>query len=110
MIQKKEVSFIKVLTKGAEQEALDYIMGGMQETFGEQCPDSKAVVTYLKDTESSTTLTVKEQLIAVHKLLEISEMNFRTMCDLTRYQMFRDAGIIETMDEFLKLLNPVDEP
>ena len=108
MIQKKDMSFIKALAEEAEQETVDYIMDGMQKTFGEQCPDSKAVVTYLKDTENST-LTVKEQLIVVHKLLEISEINFRTMCDLIRYQMFRDAGIVETIDEFLKLLNLTDE-
>ena len=110
MIQKNGMSFIKTLAEEAEQETVDYIMEGMQKTFGEQCLDSKAVVAYLKDAESNTTLTTKEQLTAIHKLLEVSEVNFRTMCDLVRYQMFRDAGIVATMEEFLELLNPAGKP
>lgn len=110
MIQKNKMSFIQALAKEAEQETVDYIMEGMQETFGEQCPDIKLVAAYLKDTESNTSLTTKEQLAVIHKLLEASEINFRTMCDLIRYQMFRDAGIVESMDEFLGLLNLSDEP
>lgn len=110
MIPKNNMLFIKTLAEEANQETVSYIMEGMQKTFGEQCPDSKAVVSYLKDTESSTTLTTKEQLIVIHKLLEVSEINFRTMCDLMRYQMFRAAGIVKTMDEFLELLNPAGKP
>lgn len=110
MIPKNDMSFIKTLAEEAEQETVDYIMEGMKETFGEQCPDSKAVIDYLKDTESKTLLTKKEQLVAMHKLLEVSEFNFRTMCDLVRYQMFLAAGIVKTMDEFLELLNPAGKP
>lgn len=110
MIQKNGMSFIKTLAEEAEQETVDYIMEGMQKTFGERCPDSKAVVAYLKDTENSTPLTTKEQLIVIHKLLEVSEINFRTMCDLVRYQMFRATGIVKTMEEFLELLNPAGKP
>lgn len=110
MILRNDMSFIKALTEEAEQETVDYIMEGMKETFGEKCPDSKVVVSYLKDTESNTTLTTKEQLIVIHKLLEVSEINFRTMCDFVRYQVFRNAGMVETMEEFLELLNLTDEP
>lgn len=110
MVLKSDMSFIKTLAEEAEQETVTYIMEGMQETFGNQCPDSKVVVAYLKDTENSTPLTTKEQLIVIHKLLEVSEINFRTMCDLVRYQMFRAAGIVKTMEEFLELLNPAGKP
>ena len=41
--------------------------------------------------------------------LEVSEIDFRSMCDLVRYRMFRDAGIVKTVDDFLKLLHPSDE-
>ena len=109
MIHKTERSFIKALAEEAERETVDYIMEGMQKTFGRRCPGRRSVMVYLKDTEHSTTLTVREQLIVIHKLLEVSEIDFRTRCDLIRYRMFRDAGIVETVDDFLRLLHPDDE-
>lgn len=106
MITENFISFIHTLTQQAEKETVDYVLEGMQETFGSQTPDAEAVEAYLKDPESSTTLTKKEQLIAMHKLLEIVEINFRTTCDLIRYQMFHKAGIVNSVDEFLELLHP----
>lgn len=38
-------------------------------------------------------------------MLEFAEISFRTSCDLLRYRMMRDAGIVRSMDEFLELLN-----
>ena len=109
MIHKNERSFIQTLAEEAERETVDYIMEGMRKTFGKRCPSRRSVIVYLKNTERGATLTVREQLIVIHKLLEVSEIDFRTMCDLVRYRMFRDAGIVKTVDDFLKLLHPSDE-
>jgi len=106
MIPKNIFSFIQTLTQQAEQETVDYVLEGMQEIFGTKVPDAKVVEAYLKDPERSTTLSTKEQLIATHKLLEIAEINFRTTCNLIHYQLFRKAGIVNSMDDFLRLLHP----
>ena len=37
-------------------------------------------------------------------LLEWTEINFRTCCDLLRYQMLRQTGVVDSVDEFLRLL------
>jgi len=105
MITENFILFIQTLTQQAEQETVDYVLEGMRETFGAQTPDAEVVEAYLKNPENSTALTTKEQLIATHKLLEIAEINFRTTCDLIRYQMFRKAGIANSVDEFLELLH-----
>ena len=52
-----------------------------------------------------TDVTNEEQVIAMDKLLEFAEVSFRTSCDLLRYRIMRDAGIVKNMDEFLELLN-----
>ena len=35
-------------------------------------------------------------------------MNFRTICDLLRYQQMKKAGVVNTVDEFLRLIHPDD--
>lgn len=39
------------------------------------------------------------------KMLEFAEVSFRTSCDLLRYRMMRDAGIVKNMDEFIELFH-----
>ena len=68
-------------------------------------PDVNVVRAYLHHPKCSTRLKTKEQLIAMDKMLEFAEVSFRTSCDLLRYRMMRDAGIVRSMDEFLELLN-----
>ena len=67
--------------------------------------DANVVRAYLLHPECNTRLKTKEQLIAMDKMLEFAEVSFRTSCDLLRYRMMRDAGIVRSMDEFLELLN-----
>ena len=42
------------------------------------------------------------------KLLECAEVNFRTLCDLVRYQQLKDAGAVNSVEEFLQLVHPDD--
>ncbi|MBD5155572.1 MAG: hypothetical protein HDT15_11065 [Oscillibacter sp.] len=43
------------------------------------------------------------------KLMEQLEVNIRMTCDLIRYKLLREAGIVETMDEFLRMLDSQNE-
>ena len=43
------------------------------------------------------------------KLLECAEVNFRTLCDLIRYQQLKEAGAVHSIKEFLQLVHPDDD-
>ena len=42
------------------------------------------------------------------KLLECAEVNFRMLCDLIQYQLFKEAGAVSSVDEFLYLVHSGD--
>ena len=67
-------------------------------------PEEDAVRAYLKDPGKKTTLTVSQQVLAMDKLLEDAEVNFRMICDMVRYQNMKEAGMVHSVDEFLQLL------
>ena len=67
-------------------------------------PEEDAVRAYLKDHGKKTTLTVGQQVLAMDKLLEDAEVNFRMICDMVRYQNMKEAGMVHSVDEFLRLL------
>ena len=39
-------------------------------------------------------------------MLQCMEVNFRTCCDLLRYQQMKKASVVRDMDEFLDMLYP----
>ena len=87
--QKQLLSF---LTANAERETLDYVLQGMRDILGEDMPEEDAVRAYLQGPEKATTLSAEQQIVAMDKLLECAEVNFRMLCDLIRYQMLKEAG------------------
>ena len=89
----------------ANKESFDYVVREMEDFLKTDMPDVNVVRAYLLHPKCSTRLKTKEQLIAMDKMLEFAEVSFRTSCDLLRYRMMRDAGIVRSMDEFLELLN-----
>ena len=89
----------------ANKESCDYVIREMKEFLKADMPDTNVVKAYLLCPKRGTKLKTKEQSIAVDKLLEFAEVSFRTSCDLLRYRMMRDAGIVKNMDEFVELLN-----
>ena len=99
--QKQLLSF---LTANAERETLDYVLQGMREILGEEMPEEDAVRAYLQGPEKATTLSAEQQIVAMDKLLECAEVNFRMLCDLIRYQMLKEAGVVNSMEEFLQLV------
>ena len=101
--------FLKMLLKmQCEKETLDCVIHEMRAVLGEKMPEEDAVRAYLKDPGKKTTLTVGQQVLAMDKLLECAEVNFRTLCDLIRYQQLKDAGVVSSVDEFLRLVHPND--
>ena len=103
--QKQLLSF---LTANAERETLDYVLHGMREILGEEMPEEDAVRAYLQGPEKATTLSAEQQIVAMDRLLECAEVNLRMLCDLIRYQQLKDAGVVNSMEEFVRLVRPDD--
>ena len=103
--QKQLLSF---LTANAERETLDYVLQGMRKILGEDMPEEDAVQAYLQGPEKATTLSAEQQIVAMDKLLECAEVNLRMLCDLIRYQQLKDAGVVNSVEDFLRLVRPDD--
>ena len=103
--QKQLLSF---LTANAESETLDYVLQGMREILGEDMPEEDAVRAYLQNPDEPISLSAEQQIVAMDKLLECAEVNLRTLCDLIRYQQLKDAGVVNSVEEFLQLVHPDD--
>ena len=108
LLGRRQKQLLRFLTADAERETLDYILQGMREVLGDETSGEDAVRTYLKEPDKPTLLSTEQQLVAMDKLLECAEVNFRTICDLIRYQQLKDAGVVSSVDEFLRLVHPND--
>ena len=71
-------------------------------------PEADEVRTYLQDPDKPTELSTAQQIVAMDKLLECAEVNLRTLCDLIRYQQLKEAGVVNSVEEFLYLVRPGD--
>ena len=103
--QKQLLSF---LTANAERETLDYVLQGMREILGEEMPEEDAVRAYLQEPDEPISLSTEQQIVAMDKLLECAEVNLRMLCDLIRYQQLKDAGVVNSVEEFVRLVRPDD--
>ena len=99
---------LQALTADAEIETMDYVLQEMQAVLGEEMPEADAVRTYLQDPDKPTELSITQQIVAMDKLLECAEVNLRTLCDLIRYQRLKEAGVVNSVEEFLQLVHPDD--
>lgn len=97
---------LQALTANAEKETMDYVLREMQAVLGEEMPEADAVRTYLQDPDKPTKLSTAQQIVAVDKLLECAEVNLRMLCDLIRYQQLKEAGVVNSVEEFLRLVRP----
>ena len=93
----------------ARQEALDYILTEMEKALGDQMPAAEAVISFLDDPDGETRLTDLQQLVLMDKLLEWNEINVRVTSDLLRYKMMKQAGVVQSLDEFLERCYPHGE-
>ena len=99
---------LQALTANAEKETMDYVLQEMQAVLGEEMLEADAVRTYLQNPDKSTELSTTQQIVAMDKLLECAEVNFRMLCDLIRYQHLKEAGVVNSVEEFLQLVRPDD--
>ena len=99
---------LQALAANAEKETMGYVLQEMQAVLGEDMPEADAVRTYLQDPDKSTELSTAQQILAMDKLLECAEVNLRTLCDLIRYQQLKEAGVVNSVEEFLQLVRPDD--
>ena len=104
----RQKQLLHFLTADAERETLDYVLQGMREVLGEEMPEEDAVRAYLYGPEKATTLSAEQQIVAIDKLLECAEVNFRMLCDLIRYQQLKEAGVVNSVEEFLPMVRPDD--
>ena len=104
----RQKQLLRFLTANAERETLDYVLQGMLEVLWEEMPEEDAVRAYLQGPEEATTLSAEQQIVALDKLLECAEVNFRMLCDLIRYQQLKEAGVVSSVEEFLWLIHPDD--
>ena len=100
---------LQALTANAEKETMDYVLQEMQAVLGEEMPEADAVRAYLQDPDKPTKLSTEQQIVAIDKLLECAEVNFRMLCDLIRYQQLKEAGVVNSVEEFLQLVHPDDD-
>ncbi len=87
---------------------MDYVLREMQAVLGEEMPEADALRAYLQEPDKPISLSTEQQIVAMDKLLECAEVNLRTLCDLIRYQQLKDAGVVNSVEEFLQLVHPDD--
>ena len=104
----RQKQLLHFLTADAERETLDYVLREMREVLGEAMPEEDAVRAYLQDPDKPTKLSTEQQIVVMDKLLECAEVNLQTLCDLIRYQQLKDAGVVNSVREFLRLVHPDD--
>ena len=72
-------------------------------------PAAEAVISFLDGPDGETRLTDLQQLVLMDKLLEWNEINVRVTSDLLRYKMMKQAGVVQSLDEFLERCYPHGE-
>lgn len=99
----------KMLLNNAQQETLNTLIKDLEDTYGRDAVDRDAVKDYLLNPEPATSLDARQRFMVMDMLMEQLEVNIRMTCDLIRYKLLREAGIVETMDEFLRMLDSQNE-
>ena len=87
----RQKQLLRFLTANAERETLNYVLQGMRKILGEDMLEEDTVRAYLQGPEKATT-----------------QVNLRMLCDLIRYQQLKDAGVVNSVEEFLRLVRPDD--
>ena len=96
------------LTSQVEQEVIDYIRQEMQHDAPDSVPTEEELFAFFQSQDEPTTLDAYQQMLATDKLLEYAEISLRTLCDLIRYQQLKDAGVVNSVEEFVRLVRPDD--
>ena len=68
-----------------------------------ECPDKPELRAFFQSPDTPTNLTLRQQVLAMDKLLEAAEVELRTLCDLIRYQQLKRFGVVRSVQEFMDL-------
>ena len=107
--EQSKQQLLHYLTSNAEQEVIDYIRQEMQHDAPDSVPTEDELLTFFQSPDEATTLNAYQQMLATDKLLEYAEISLRTLCDLIRYQQFKEFGIVHSATEFIRLFHPNEQ-
>ena len=96
LLGRRQKQLLHFLTADAERGILNYTLQGIRKGLDNETP------------EKPTALSTEQQMVAMGKLLECAEVNFRTLCDPIHYQSLKCIGVVNSVDEFLRLVHPND--
>ena len=97
---------LHLLAEMAQGKTLDRVVQGLQRDLGEDAPTVDEVRRCLLQPDGTAGLDACQRALVIDQLLECTEVNFRTLCDLIRYRHFKSAGIVNCVEEFLSLVHP----
>ena len=100
---------LRFLTSHAEWEVIDYIRQEMQHDAADSIPTEEELFAFFQSPDEPTKLDAYQQMLATDKLLEYAEISLRTLCDLIRYQQFKELGIVHSAKEFIQLFHPDEQ-
>ena len=100
---------LRFLTSHAEWEVIDYIRQEMQHDAPDSIPTEEELFAFFQSPDEPTELDTYQQMLATDKLLEYAEISLRTLCDLIRYQQFKELGIVHSAKEFIQLFHPDEQ-
>ena len=96
-----------VYLAGDTHGRFDRILQGMRTLLADEAmPTAEQVRAFLQAPDGDTALDPQQQMVAMDQMLQCMEVNFRTCCDLLRYQQMKKASAVRDMDEFLDVLYP----
>ena len=100
---------LRFLTSHAEWEVIDYIRQEIQHDAPDSIPTEEELFAFFQSPDEPTELDTYQQMLATDKLLEYAEISLRTLCDLIRYQQFKELGIVHSAKEFIQLFHPDEQ-
>lgn len=107
--EKSTQQLLRFLTSHAEWEVIDYIRQEMQHDAPDSVPTEDELLTLFQSPDKPTKLDAYQQMLATDRLLEYAEISLRTLCDLIRYQQFKELGVVHSTKEFIQLFHPDEQ-
>ena len=100
---------LRFLTSHAEWEVIDYIRQEIEHDAPESVPTADELLTFFQSPDAPTALDTYQQMLVTDKLLEYAEISLRILCDLIRYQQFKELGVVHSAKEFIQLFHPDEQ-
>ena len=83
--------------------------GRLTHSKPDSIPTEEELFAFFQSPDEPTELDTYQQMLATDKLLEYAEISLRTLCDLIRYQQFKELGIVHSAKEFIQLFHPDEQ-